>query len=142
RRHARHGGDETVPDRHPDAGGGAAVVRDRLGAGGDERLHAVALGHHPAAAGEHVGDLPETVVAEDQFHAGDLGQHLTGQVVLGGAEAAGGEHQVGPLRGDAEGGDVVVEVVGNGGVEADRDADLREPAAEPLRARVEVLPAG
>ena len=38
--------------------------------------------------------------------------------------------------------DVVVEVVGDGGVEADGDADLGEPAAEPLAVGVEVLAAG
>ena len=71
-----------------------------------------------------------------------LGQHLARQVVLRRAEAAGGDDEAGPLRGDAEGVDVGVEVVGDGGVPADGDADLGEPPAEPLAVGVEVLAAG
>src|SRR5262249_10283529 len=42
----------------------------------------------------------------------------------------------------AEGGDVVVEIIGDGRVPADRHADLGEAQAQPLTVGVEILPAG
>src|SRR5581483_9750884 len=72
---------------------------------------------------------------------GQLCQGLPGQVVLRRAQAAGREHQVGAAGGDAKGGDVLVEVVGDGGVPVDGDADLGQAQAEPLAVGVEVLAA-
>ena len=46
------------------------------------------------------------------------------------------------LGGDAKGGDVVGEIVGDGGVPNDRNADLRQAQAEPLAIGVEILARG
>ena len=80
--------------------------------------------------------------SKHQLDAGGSGQRLARQVVLRRAEAAGGQDQRrrGPRRCGSL--DVGVEVVGDGGVPADGDADLGEAPAEPLAVGVEVLPAG
>ena len=88
---------------------------------------------------EHLGDLVERRLVEDEIHAGEAGQGLAGQVVLRRAETAGGDHEIGPLRGDVERLEVRVGVVGDGRVPADGDADLGEPQAEPLAVGVEIL---
>ena len=75
-------------------------------------------------------------------HAGDGRDHLARQVVLRRAEPAGAMTRSARWQAVAKHGDVVGQVVGDGGVEADRDADLGEPAAEPLAVGVEVLAAG
>src|SRR5207244_4054378 len=101
-----------------------------------------ALGEGPAAAGEHGPDLGERCLVEDQLDAGGPGQGLARQIVLRGAEAAAGQDQPGAAGGDADGFNVSAEVVGDGGVPADGDADLGEAPAEPLAVGVEVLAAG
>src|SRR5262249_11031095 len=77
-----------------------------------------------------------------QLHTRHGGQGFPRKVVLGRAEATGGDDEVGAITGDLEAGDVVGEVVGDGGVEPDLDADLGELAAEPLSVRVEGLAGG
>ena len=73
---------------------------------------------------------------------GDGSDHLARQVVLRRPQPAGADDEIRALCREGEHGDVVGHVVGNGGVERDRDADLRQPAAQPLAVGVEVLPAG
>src|SRR5262249_28505457 len=84
----------------------------------------------------------ERFLVEDQLDAGGPRQGLAGEVVLRRAEAAGGQDEAGTARGDSEGDGIVVQIVADRGVPADGNADLRQPAAEPLAVRVEVLPAG
>lgn len=129
-------------DFHPDAGGRARDVEDGVGTDGEQRLHAVAVRHHPAASREHHANVIERNRVFFQVHAGHGGECFPRQVVLSGAESAGGNDEVGPLARQADALDVVREIVGNSGVEADRDADGRELLAEPVAVRVEVLSAG
>ena len=89
-----------------------------------------------------VVDLVKRRLIENQLDARDLRQHFARQVVLRRAEAAGGNHQLGAARGNAKGFDVGVEIVSDGRVPADGDADFRETTAEPLAVGVEVLAAG
>ena len=110
---------------------------------GKQRLHAVALRHGAGCGGRtSPGSASNDSAWKTSSTPATVASDLAGQVVLRRAEAAGGEDQAGPPRGDAEGGDVVVEVVGDGGVPADGDADLGQPPAEPLAVGVEVLAAG
>src|SRR6266851_3576409 len=78
---------------------------------------------------------------ENQLDVGQLGQGLTGQVVLRGAETAGEEYQSRPIGCDSKSGDIVFQIIGDGGVPADRDADLRQAPAQPLAVGVQVLAA-
>ena len=77
------------------------AVPTGLGSGsapcGKEGLDAVSLGHHAVAAGEHRRDRRQRLGVLDQGDAGALGQGLARQVVLGRAQAAGHDHQIGPL---------------------------------------------
>jgi hypothetical protein len=58
---------------------------------------AVAFGHGPPAATEHLLDAGERLGVKDQFDAGHLGQRLARQVVLSGSETARRQDQPGPL---------------------------------------------
>ena len=62
-----------------------------------------------------------------------------GKVVGGRPQAAGGDHEVRPGGGLREGVEASL-VVPDGGVTVDRDAQIREPAAEPGRVRVHEAP--
>src|SRR5262249_61021997 len=93
-------------------------------------------------AGEKVADGGERFLVQHERDAGGAGEGFAGEGAVRRAEAAAGWDEVAALCGEAEGGDVVVEVVGDGGVPADGDAALGEAAAEPLAVGVEVLAAG
>ena len=86
--------------------------------------------------------MAQRFFVQHQIDARRLGQGVTGQVVMRRTEPAGGNHQSGALHGDAQGGNVVVEIVCDGGVEPDRDTQLRKPPRQPLAVRVQVLSAG
>ena len=77
-----------------------------------------------------------------QFHSRDRRDRLARQVIERWSQAARHDDQIGTLAGCPHNGDVVGQVIGHGGVEADRDADLGEPAARPLAVGIEVLAAG
>ena len=70
------------PCTHPDAGGGAEVVDDDLRTVREQGLHAVSLRHRALPAREHLGDLVEGRLVEDEIDAGEAGQRLARQIVL------------------------------------------------------------
>ena len=114
-------------------------IVDHLGPFGKIRLHLVALRHGPLPAGEHVLDMSQRRFVQYQLDAGRLGQHLARQIIERRPQPAGDDDEPGPLTGDADRLEIVGQVVGDGRVPADRDADLRELQAEPLAVGIEVL---
>ena len=105
-------------------------------------MHPVALGHHPAPAGEHLLNGFQQFLVQHQLDACQPGEHLAGQIVLSRPKTAGDENQACTRRGDAKGLDVVVEIVGDGGMPTHGDADFGQPLAQPLGVGIQVLPAG
>ena len=77
-----------------------------------------------------------------KLDAGRRGDRVAREVVGRGAEAAGADDDLRPIDRRAEHGDVVFQVVADGRVEGDRDADLAQPLAEPLAIGVQPLAAG
>ena len=65
-----------------------------------------------------------------------VGDALAGEVVFGGAEAAGEDDDVGAAEGDADGGGEVVAVVADDGLEGDGDAEVVEAGGEVERVGV------
>src|SRR5215216_7108721 len=99
---AGHGDDEGAVLLGPPAGGGAARIGDGARAGGEPGLLEVALGHGGAAAGEPGAQLLFELGIDPGGLAEEVGDGVAGDVVLGGAEAAGGEDEVGALKSLAE----------------------------------------
>ena len=127
RGNARHRREHFGAEGHPNAGGRADGVGDRFAAERELGLHAVALGHHPSTLGEHPPHLRQARFVFVQPDAGDLGQHFPREVVERRPQATGAEHDIDAFQRLAENEDVVIEVVGDGGVEPDRDAHFRKP---------------
>ena len=70
------------------------------------------------------------------------GEGLAGKVVGRRPQPAGGDDDIGPLDGAAEDVDARLQLVADGGVIEDADAQLAQSLAEPLRVGVEELSAG
>ena len=96
--HAGHADHDLVVLFHPQAGGGAPLVDHDFGPGGQAALLAVSVvGLAAVALVELDEPLPGGVV-EAQLGAEVVGQHPLGDVVLGGAQAAGHQYDVGLLQ--------------------------------------------
>jgi hypothetical protein len=74
-----------------------------------------------------------------QVDAGELRDDGPREVVVGGAEAAGDDHDVRAAARVAEHGEHALDVVADGRVAVDVDADLREPCRDPRGVRVDAL---
>ena len=84
------------------AGGGAPVVAQRRGAlGQPDLLEIVRRELRVAALFEHAAQPGLLLRVELQLHAEGLGQRGLGEVVAGGAQAAGGDDEVGAVLGAA-----------------------------------------
>ena len=86
-------GDFTVP-LHNEAGGGAIGVGQHSGALWHGGLFQVVFGHAVAQGCKPVFEDGELFLGGDHLPAKVLGHRLLGQVVVGGAKAAGGQNQV------------------------------------------------
>ena len=145
-RHARKGKDPRCAggarpgEIEIDAGGRPFGVGDDPAAAGKERLPAVRFGHRGSAAGKPGFDVGQRPLRELQGHLGHPGEDIPGEIVRGRAEAPGDDNHIGPFPRDAEGGDPVLETVGDRRVEGDRHAEQAELTGEPLAVRVEALP--
>jgi Neuraminidase (sialidase) len=87
-------------------------------------LHAIAVRHRSIAFLEEMLDMFERRLIENQINARDLGDGFARQVVERRPEAAGGEHQVGAISGDAKDVDILLQIVGDRGVPVNGNADL------------------
>jgi hypothetical protein len=65
-----------------------------------------------------------------------FGEALAGEVVFGGAEAAGEKDDVGAVDGDVDGGAEMVAIVADDGLERDGDAEVVEAGGEVERVGV------
>lgn len=125
--------------RHPvrlegHAGGGAPVVVQHRAPLGQHGLLVVVLRH--GAAGVEplkVGlDAAGGGRVEHQLFAEALGQHVFGQIVAGGAQAAGGNENVRPAFGQLHRGTQPLGVVAHHRVVVDVDAQGRQALGEHL----------
>ena len=136
---AGHGDDDAAVLLHPPAGGGAARVGDRAGGGDEHRLLDVALREAEAAGGEEGAQPLLHLFVHVHLLVQAEGDRLAGEVVLGGAEAAGDEDEVGALVGAAYRLRQALEVVADGGNVVHVDAHGRQADGEVLRIGVEDL---
>ena len=86
-------------ERQPIAGRGPQMIRNDGRAFGKPGLLEVVLRHGPAQRGEQLADIVGDFLREGQPDAGDLRHEFRRQVVRGGADAAGGDHDVGLRHG-------------------------------------------
>ncbi len=92
----------------------------------------VVVRHRPAGALEIGADALSRPLVEDQLLAEGLGQHVFGEIVAGGAQAAGGDDDVGPLFGQSHRLLGPLEVVPHHGVPEDIQPQLAQPLGEHL----------
>ena len=123
----------------PPAGGGAARVGDGHGGGDEPGLLDVALGEADAARCEEGPQGALHVGVDERLLAQGGGDRLAREVVLGGAEAAGHDDDVGAAEGDLDGVDEALEVVADGGVEVEVEADGGQAGGDVLGVGVEDL---
>ena len=116
----------------PPAGRGAARVGDGRRGGDEHRLLDVALGEGDAAGGEEGAELPLGVGVDEHLLAEHLRDRLAGEVVLGGAEAAGHDDDVGALERALDGVGEAVEVIADGGLVVEVEADGGQAGGDPL----------
>lgn len=102
-RHAGHRDDHRTGVADEPAGGGADRVRQQLGRGDGPGLLGVPLRHRQAAAGEEGPDPVEDGGVDDRRLADHLGDRLPRQVVVGRADAAGADDEIGVRGGVADG---------------------------------------
>ena len=114
----------------PLAGGAAVGVFEEDGAVEDVGLFGVVGGHGDLAGGESLVERGEDggVGAEVDVECGGGG--FAGEVVFGGAEAAGEDDDVGAGDGDGGGAGEVREVVADDGLEGDLYAEVVEAVGE------------
>ena len=115
-------------------------VGDDPAPAGKERLPPVRLRARDGAEGKPGLDVGQGRRGEVERHASHPRQDIPGEVVRRGAEPAGDHNDLCPFRGDAEGGDPVVEAVGDRRMKGDGDPEDAEFAGDPLAVRVEPLP--
>ena len=94
-------------DRSCRCRGGAVGIGNRPAAARELGLQGVALRHRAGAAGEEFADVLECRIVLDEVDAGGGGDRFAGEIVGRGAEAAGGDDEIGPVDRGSEDGDVV-----------------------------------
>ena len=114
----------------PLAGGAAVAVGEELGAVDDLGLLFVVGRHGDAARGETFVERGDGVGVFVELDAERVGDAVAREVVFGGAEAAGGDDDVGARERDADGGGEVLAVVADDGLEGDGDAEVVEAFGE------------
>ena len=101
--HAGHAHEDGALVQKPHAGGRAHGVVQHLAVGRHQGLLAVHVQHGPLEALEYFLDVVQRGLVHHQLGAEVAGQDVLGEVVLGGAEAAGDEHHLRPLPGQVQG---------------------------------------
>ena len=109
--HAGHGVDDPIAHRADQPGRGAARLGDHRRPVGHHRLAKVAFGHRSAPGCEHVSDRLGHRLVGAKLDPHHLGDRLTGDVVVGGAEPAAHDHRVGLFEGPPQRSHDAVEVV-------------------------------
>ena len=88
----------------PESRRGAARIRENRGAFGDHGLADVDFRHGAGEAAEAFLNAAQDFFVAAKFAAEKIGDGFAGAVVVGGAEAAGGNDQVGAVESVAKGG--------------------------------------
>ncbi len=137
---AGHGDEYGLVLFQPQPGGGAPFVGQHLGPGGQAALLAVSGAGGAAVALVELLQPFEGRGVEAQLAAEVVGQHLFGDIVLGGAQAAGHQHEVRLLQGAVEAGHDALPAVGNGKVLQNRDPLLTEGGGQVGGVGIDNLP--
>ena len=111
-------------------GGAAVLVVEDGGAVEDVGLLGVVGRHDHLACGEAFVERGEDGVVGVEVDAECGGDGFAGEVVFGGAEAAGEDDDVGAGDGDEGGAGEVGEIVADDGLEGDLDAEIVEAVGE------------
>ena len=131
---ASHHGVDVLPRRAAIGVGHHLRAVDHVG------LARIVLRHLHAPRGKALVHGGQNLRVAAQPHAQRRSRSLAREVVLGGAESAGEDHDVRALEGDARRAGQVFQVVADDGLEGHRDAQLVEPRRQVER--VGVLPEG
>ncbi len=132
-----HGVRDAAEKFEPDSRSGSALVRQRVGAGGQVGLAVVHVRHVAAQVAEAAAELVFQEVVADQIDPGGAGQALAREVVLGRAETAGQQHRIGARKRSAQRLGDGVDVVADHAAVRHRDADIGQLASELGRVAVE-----
>ena len=123
-RHAGKQNQNVAARFEPQAGRGAARIRKHRGAFGDHGLAAIDFGHDAAEAAKAFLDVAQHAFVQVQFAAEKFGDGFAGAVVVGGAEAAAGDDQVGAIERVAKRCAHLVERIADDGLVHHANADL------------------
>ena len=123
----------------PPAGRGAARVGDGARGGDEHGCLTLRSGKATPRAEKKARRARSSVGVDEHLLAHDGGDGLAGEVVLGGAEAAGHDDDVGALEGDLDGAGEAVEVIADGGLVVEVDADGGQAGGEVRGVGVEDL---
>ena len=113
------------------AGSGAARIRKDPGAFGNHGLAFIYFGHGAREAAEAFLDFAHDGFVEMQLAAEEFGNGFARAIVVGGAQAAARDDQVGTIESVAEGGAHFVARIADDGFVDDADADFVEFVGEP-----------
>ena len=125
----------------PLSGRGAAIVGQNVGALDHEGLALVDLGHGAFGGGEALRQPVGDVGVEDQLAVERLGDGVAGDIVLGGAEAAGENHDGGAAHGLAHLRGQAVAVVADDALGDHFDAEFVQLGGEIERVGVDAIAA-
>src|SRR5262245_21381906 len=131
-RHPGHGDDDGASEQPPDARSGPLLVRNRLTTSGKKGLHSVTLCHLSVAVMKQFADELQGRFMHLERYSAQLGQDVTGQIVLRRSQPASADDKRSTLAGDVKDTAIVVEVICHCRVEMHGDAQFCEALAEPL----------
>ena len=123
----------------PETRRGAARILENRGAFGDHGLADVDFGHGAREAAEAFLDAAEDFFVAAKFAAEEVGDRFAGAVIVGGAEAAGGNDQVGAVESVAKGGVQFGGRVADDGLVGHTNAEAIEFTSKPKGIRVQAI---
>lgn len=121
------------------SGCGPGLHRDELGRRRLAGLVEVVHGHASPSLAEHGRNRVDHGLVLVELLPGELGERLTGEIILGRAQTAAHDHRIRPLQRPAERVDDATEVVTNLGLEMRVEPDQRQLLANPAGVGVDDL---
>ena len=138
-RHAGKQNDDVAIGFEPQSRRGAARVGQNRGAFGNHGLTIVDFGHRAAEAAKAFLDATQDFFVAKQFSAEQIGDGFARAVVVGGAEAAGGNDQIGAVERVAKGGAHFVWRVADDGLVGHANAQAVQFIREEKGIRVQAI---
>ncbi len=138
-RHAGKQHDDVTIGFEPQCGSRAAWIRENRGAFGNHGLALIYFGHGARETAEAFLNFAHDGFVEVQLAAEKFGDGFARAIVVGGAEAAARDDQVGAIESVAEGGAHFVARIADDGFVDDANADFVEFVGEPERIGIETI---